>query len=143
MSLIVAVFAAAVIVLATFLPWQDTPLNGHISGFGSGGWATMVLGVIAIVNLLTWLATGKQRDAFAAAAVGGAAILASGYLLYDFSTRSEGLFDESRTSDPLIGVYIALGGAVVLTVSALLVSRGGDRPELATAAATTPPPPAP
>ncbi len=96
--LILGLIATAVIVVATFLPWQETPLNGEVSGFGSGGWATMVLGLIAAFNLITWRTTGKRRDAFVGAAVGGAAIVAAGYLLYDFSTRTEGLFDESMTS---------------------------------------------
>ncbi len=122
-TLVLAFAGCFVLAFATFLPWQETALYGEVSGFGSGGWATLILAVIAAWNLAMWRWGGRRRDAYLAALVGGGAILASGYLLFDFSTRTEGLFEESTISDPMIGAYVALGGAILLAVSALLLAR--------------------
>ncbi len=121
--LIVALAGCAVVAVATFLPWQETALNGEVSGFGSGGWTTLVLALIAAWNLSTWRATGNRRDAYIAGAVGATAMLASAYLLYDFSAQAEGMFEESTISEPMIGTYVALIGSAVLAVASLALAR--------------------
>lgn len=141
LALALGFVAAAVIVVATFLPWQETPLNGEVSGISSGGWAPAILALIAGFNLLAWKTTGKVRDAWVAAACGAFAAIASGYLIYDFSTRTEGLFEESSTSDPRIGGYVALVGALVLMASALMLARSA--PTAAALRGDGPPPPPP
>lgn len=116
--------AAAVVVVATFLPWQRHLLtDSSVSGFGSGGWIAMVAALIAGWRLWALSHGGARRDALIAVVGGLVAVIVSTYALYYFLTNEEGLIDEVRSATPLAGVYMALAGSAVLTLASGAIWR--------------------
>ena len=136
-----AVMGVALIVGSLLLPWYGIPVSGDLvqTGFGAFTWAEGALLLVAAATLFLALQVGggyvPPRPLAEWALLLAAGIWAAAIVAYRMIERPELDFEViasvNREYDLRYGIFVALGGAVLIAVAGLRSRgrrRGDERP---------------
>jgi hypothetical protein len=125
-----ALMGVMVIVGSLVLPWFGAPLEGDLvqTGFGGFGWAeaALLLTAAATLGLLArigdgWVPPRPLREWGLLATAGGWAIVILVFRMIDRPSFDLAIIDVHQDYGLRYGIFVALGGAVLILVAGLRV----------------------